>query len=155
MADRLISADALKEMGYEEVDITDLRHTLSGKGNERDAAFYAFKCGWNCAINAAINNLTTIEAEPRWIPIKTRPMTAEEKADWEERTGEILADEFADYFDCSMPEDGQEILISCNGRVSVDTCWIDEYGIGLESNGDWYGISAWMPQPEPYREAEE
>ena len=93
---------------------------------------------------------------PRWIPIKTRPMTSEERNDWEERTGFKLADELAVFFDCRMPDDEEEILIcSKYGRVSVDECVFDEYGIGLDVNGDWDGIVAWMPLPTPYKGGEE
>ena len=93
---------------------------------------------------------------PQWIPIKTRPMTSEERNDWEEKTGFKLADEDAVFFDCQMPDDEEEILIcSKYGRVSVDECVFDEYGIALDVNGDWDGIVAWMPLPTPYKGGEE
>lgn len=80
-----------------------------------------------------------------WIPIKYRPMTEEEKKYYEEYT------DVEEMFDCPMPEDGQEILISTKFGVYADICDIDEkYGYGLENHEDWEGVLAWMPLPEPY-----
>lgn len=93
-----------------------------------------------------------------WIPIKTRPMTEEEKAyrkefyewptDWEANESPVI-------FDCQMPEDGQEVWVcSKHGNVWQDTCEIDD-GIwfSLEENGDWDDIVAWMPfkRPDPWK----
>lgn len=89
----------------------------------------------------------------QWIPITYRPMTEEEEKelcaelgikegsleDWEKRI-----------FTCPLPDDGQEILTSSGRYVREDICSWDEYGCGLENNGDWDGIDAWMPKPEPY-----
>lgn len=92
----------------------------------------------------------------KWIPVKTRPMDPEEKVEWEERLGVILTKEEAVIFTGDMPEDGQEILIcSKYGHVTVDQCINDEYGLGLESNGDWDCITAWMALPDPYKGGEE
>lgn len=80
-----------------------------------------------------------------WIPIKTRPLTEEEKEghpDW----SYIL--------DCELPDDGQRILIHCvyNKHESVQLdqyyddcgmCYLDSgYDLGEE-------VDAWMPLPEP------
>ena len=82
-----------------------------------------------------------------WIPIKYRPMTDEEKKYYEEYT------DVEEMFDCSMPDDGQEILISTkSGLVMTDTCCIDDmYCYELENCGDWEDVVAWMPLPEPYK----
>ena len=85
-----------------------------------------------------------------WIPVKFRPMDSEEREYWEEQFGEELADADAVLFDCPMPEDGQEILVSYRKWISMDKCEIDDGGYGLEGNGDWDGVIAWMPQPKPY-----
>jgi len=86
-----------------------------------------------------------------WIPIKYRPTTEEEKKYYEEYTNCNLEE----MFDCPMPDDGQEILISTRyGTVKADTCVIDEYGCGLEEYDDWEDVIAWMPLPEPYKEAD-
>ena len=90
----------------------------------------------------------------QWIPITYRPMTEEEEKklceeldikegsleDWEKRV-----------FTCPLPEDGQEILISVGRYVHEDICSWDEGYCGLENNGDWDGVDAWMPKPEPYK----
>ena len=100
----------------------------------------------------AIEELPSVESEQRWIPVKMRPMDTEERKYWEDQFGEELADEDAAMFDCPMPEDGQEILVSYRKRISMDKCEIDGGCYGLEGNGDWEDVIAWMPLPEPYRD---
>ena len=90
-------------------------------------------------------------AEPRWIPVKTRPMDEEERAYWSEHLGYDIEYEDAVMFDCKMPDDGQEILVSFRRWVSMDRCEIDGGLYGLDGNGDWDGVVAWMPLPEPYK----
>lgn len=95
-------------------------------------------------------------SEFKWIPITDRPMTKEEEKEvckqwgvkelegWEKRV-----------FTCQLPEDGQEILISTRWGVKMDKCeWDPDCGCGLEENGDWDGIKAWMPLPNKYEEEE-
>ena len=107
-----------------------------------------------------IENAPTVEQPTgEWIPITKRPMTDDE---WEE-----LSDEAKDYidedgkwfFDCPMPENGQNIIISTKWGVWGDTCEISaEGGLNayyLEGQGDWDGVLAWMPMPEPYKKGEE
>ena len=79
-----------------------------------------------------------------WIPLKTRPMTEEEKAchrEWAEYGMEM--------FDCPLPDDGQEVLISYHGDVCVDT-FVKDDGCYFEGV-DIDEVEAWMPKPEPYR----
>lgn len=79
-----------------------------------------------------------------WIPIKTRSMTEEERAyyqDLVEYGGEIL--------DCPIPDDGQEVLVSYNGNVYIDTFWND--GLSYFEGFDISEIDAWQPLPEPYK----
>lgn len=88
-----------------------------------------------------------------WIPVKYRPMTAEERKRFEEEYtyGYELEDDEALMFDCKMPEDGQEILVSYRyGRVDKDICQYDGEFYGLEGNDDWEGIIAWQPLPAPF-----
>ena len=89
-----------------------------------------------------------------WIPVKTRPMNKEERQYWEEHYGYTFGEDFDGImFDCPMPEDGEEVWVCSKcGNVWQDTCEEDE-GIGLEGNGDWDDIVAWMPfnRPEPYK----
>ena len=89
-----------------------------------------------------------------WNPIKYRPMTEEEVRETEERWGIKLTIDERVCFDCQMPEDDQEILVCSNwGHIFLDRCELDpDDGYALEENGDWDGIVAWMPLPEPYKE---
>lgn len=88
-----------------------------------------------------------------WIPITYRPLTEEEVKELCAEWGiEELEEWEKRVFTCSLPDDGQEILISYWGKyVQEDICSWDEYGCGLENNGDWDGVDAWMPKPEPYK----
>ena len=97
-----------------------------------------------------IKNLPSAEQE-RWIPVKYRPMDEEERAYWSEHLGYDIECEDARLFDCKMPDDGQEILVSFRKFVSKDKCEVDCGCYGLEGNGDWDGVTAWMPLPEPYK----
>lgn len=90
-----------------------------------------------------------------WIPVTDRPMTEEEVKKACEKWGvkeEILEDWEKRVFTCPLPDDGQEILISRGEYVSEDICTWDDNCCGLEINGDWDGVDAWMPKPEPYKE---
>ena len=106
----------------------------------------------NKAITSRLKALPSARPEPKWIPVKFRPMDSEEREYFEEQFGEELADEDAVMFDCPMPEDGQEILVSYRKWISMDKCEIDGGCYGLEGNGDWDGVIAWTPLPEPYGE---
>lgn len=93
-----------------------------------------------------------------WIPIKTRPLTNEERVEYAEYYGIEYCDTANEFmYDCPLPEDGQEILISTKYGVETDICCIDDCMgsinvYSLEGRGDWEGVSAWMPLPEPYKE---
>lgn len=75
-----------------------------------------------------------------WIPFELRELTGEEK---------ILYPEWSFIFDCPLPEDGQEILVSRNGNVFMDTFYHDE-DYRLDSDCEIENGMAWMPLPEPY-----
>ena len=85
-----------------------------------------------------------------WIPLKIRPMTEEEMifhSEWIEYGAEI--------FDCPLPEDGQEVLVSCGGYVCVDTFCKDDGCYGCYFEGvDIEDVDAWMPLPQPYEPQE-
>lgn len=80
----------------------------------------------------------------RWIPLTKRPMTDEERKYYME-CSDI---EEAMIFDGLLPEDGEEVLVSYGGYVSVDTFYNDDGGYfeGVDING----VQAWIPLPEPY-----
>ena len=81
--------------------------------------------------------------EQKWIPIKFRELTEEEN--------EQFGDECDKAFDCLLPDDDQEVLVSTKWGVDKDTFCIDGYGMYFE-NYDADDLLAWMPLPEPYKE---
>lgn len=82
-------------------------------------------------------------AQPAWIPVMWHYAT---ESELEERP------DIAIWFDCNMPNDGDEILITTGqDYVEKDICYIDE-GFSLDSGHDWiYDVKAWKPMPAPYR----
>ena len=99
--------------------------------------------------------LEALGKEPKWTPVKFRPMDEEEKQYWEEHYGYKFGEDFdCKIFDCPMPDDGDEVWVCSKcGNVWQDTCQWDDGGLYLESNGDWEDIVAWMPfiKPSPYK----
>ena len=90
------------------------------------------------------------EPKQNWIPLKTRPMTDEESTfyrDWAEYGVEM--------FDCPLPDDGQEVLVSCGGNVFIDVFVKDDsdgcYFEGVEIED----VDAWMPLPESYKKEQD
>ena len=96
----------------------------------------------------------------KWVPIKYRPMTSEERKEFAEHYGIEYCDTLEEKaFDCPMPEDGQKILISTLWGVDIDVVDNDIDGegficYGLEGNGDWSGVVAWQPLPERYKDGD-
>lgn len=113
---------------------------------------------YNVALQKAIKALKTGKEEnrPNWVPIKYRPLTEEERIHFSEYWGIEYCDTLSEKaFDCPMPGHKQEILLTTNWGVKEDVCLYDpDEGYSLEENGDWDGVIAWMPKPEPYKEAE-
>ena len=105
------------------------------------------------AITSLINGVPSIQpVTGKWIPVKYRPMTDEEKKDYSDRTGYDIED--LDYMlDCQLPEDGETVLITDSlGNVEVDTFIYDSDGCYFECNCDMDDVKAWMPLPEAYTE---
>lgn len=110
------------------------------------------------AFDLAIKALEEQRPHDKWIPVTYRPMTEEEEKELCEKLGikEGSLEEWEKRFlTCPLPDDGQEILTSFGRYVQEDICSWDEYGCGLENNGDWDGVDAWMPKPEPYKKGGE
>lgn len=97
------------------------------------------------AIRIAIDK---IEQENKWIPVKTRKLTREEEQEMLERDKY-----FFDYaFDCKLPEDGEEVLVTTSTEEVTTTTFFNEgldgcYFEYYEDDGD---VIAWMPLPKPY-----
>ena len=147
MNNDLISREALKKV------ITANHYLLSARNNSIDYGMFT------TGIMQAIDNAPTVEPKQvEWIPVTYRPMTEEEEKELCENFGikeGSLKDWEKKVFTCRLPDDGQEILTSFGRYVQEDICSYDEYGCGLENNGDWDGIDAWMPKPEPYKKGGE
>ena len=83
-----------------------------------------------------------------WIPVKTRPMTEEEK----EYYSEYLFEGNGLIYECTLPDDGQEVLITSKyGSVDKTTFYTD-YGNYFENYEDYDEVIAWQPLPEPFKE---
>ncbi len=79
-----------------------------------------------------------------WIPVVTRPLTDEEMETYASENYEFM-------YNCPVPEDGQEVLITTkDGNVDKTVFYADcgMYFEGYEDGGD---VTAWMPLPESYR----
>lgn len=85
------------------------------------------------------------EPERKWIPVSYHEPIEEDGEDTQ--YGFIL--------DCKLPDEGQEILVSSHGNVSIDECCYDDGGWYLDSYGDWLNVDAWQPLPEPYKAGEQ
>lgn len=78
----------------------------------------------------------------KWIPIKTRELTEEEKEEYPDCTF---------MYDCKLPEDGEEVLVTTwYGDVALDNFCRDD-GCYFEAYCDEGDAIAWMPKPEPYK----
>ena len=83
-----------------------------------------------------------------WIPVKTRPMTEEEK----ENYSEYLFEGDGFIYECPLPDDGQEVLITSKyGSVDKTTFYTDCSNY-FENYEDYDEVIAWQPLPEPFKE---
>lgn len=99
------------------------------------------------SIIGAIANGIPYEERPKedWIPVKTRSLTEEEE--------EIYPDYTAIY-DCRMPEDGEEVLVTTKYGVYADRYYWDDCGCYFEDHYDDGEVLAWKRFPEPYKEGD-
>lgn len=88
-----------------------------------------------------IDALPSADRSTEWIPFTKRPLTDEEK------------EEYPDWvyiFDCPLPADEEEILLSNGKHVWTDT-FIADGECYLDGGDDIDEGMAWMPMPEPYK----
>ena len=88
------------------------------------------------------------EKPNKWIPITSRPMTEEEKEHYK------IHPDYRDdcrIFNCKLPDDGQEVLISVCGGVEIDTFIQDANDGCYFEDRDIDDVDAWMPLPTPYQ----
>lgn len=89
------------------------------------------------------------EKPNKWIPIKTRPLTNKEKEEYADLG--YSEDSIDSMYDCPLPEDGEEVLITTRyDEVTTDTFYRDE-GCYFETYCDKDDVKAWMQLPKPYK----
>ena len=122
----------------------------------RQAAIEIAKGHWyKPDIAGALAELPSVQPDPKWRPIKTRPMDEEERQEWSEKLGYDIEYEEAVIYS-NLPDDGEEVLICYKwGHVCIDTFRQEEEGCYFEGGGDMDGVIAWMPLPEPYKGEQE
>lgn len=161
MIDRQVALRALEEIEYAlwEIDIPSPTIAEYMEHHEQVQKVMLLVDKWGRELRdmpSADQRAQRVESDRmRWIPVKTRPMTEEEIEYYAEHYGYDIEGDWAVMFDCPMPEDGQEVWVCFkSGYVAEDVCDNDDGMIGLEGNGDWDDVVAWMPRirPEPYKE---
>lgn len=80
--------------------------------------------------------------QPKWIPLSERPLTDEERKEYGAEIGFV--------YDCELPEDSQDVLVTTPYGVRQTTFYTD-YGCYFENYEDEGDVIAWMPLPEPYK----
>ena len=93
--------------------------------------------------------------DSQWIPITFRKADDEEYKEFIKRYDDIPREECKVY-DCRMPDDGQEVLVTTiGGLVCEDVFCADPDYYGFENCSDPDDAIAWMPKPKPYKKEEE
>lgn len=94
--------------------------------------------------------VTYVEKESGWIPIKMRPGTDEEYEEFS-KYADCPREDFR-VFECQLPDDDQEVLITTLwGIVCIDTWHKDIDCSWFEDHEDIDDVIAWMPLPEGYK----
>ena len=91
--------------------------------------------------NQIIHDALLVDAGQEWIPFTKRPLTDEEKQEYPDWTY---------IFDCPLPDDEEEILLSNGTYVWTDT-FINDGECYLDGGDDIDDGMAWMPLPKPYK----
>lgn len=93
---------------------------------------------------STINKLLDLAGKNIWIPIKFRSMTEEEIKYYKDYNIDSTM-----IYDCCLPDDGEEVLITTPWGVEKTTFFNDdEYGGYFECYEDDGDVLAWMPLPE-------
>lgn len=93
----------------------------------------------------AVKNMT--KQQIAWVPIKVRELTYEERENYSD-------DEHRLTWECPIPNDGEEVLITLtNGIVDMTTFYNDYYD--CFEGYEWEDIKAWARKPKPYKEETE
>ena len=93
----------------------------------RDGVPDEYDRGANDMLEEVIEAIEEFPAQNKWIPVKYRELTEEEKQDYPNETY---------IYDCELPEDAQDVIITTKYRQVVittfyrdaeDGCWFDSY----------------------------
>lgn len=84
------------------------------------------------------------EENNKWKPIKIRPLTEEEKEEYSEYDYEFI-------YDCELPYDGQEVLITTKYGYVEKTTFYTDCGSYFEQFEDEDDVLAWMELPKAYK----
>ena len=97
----------------------------------------------------------SLENQPHWIPVKTRNMTEGEIEKLRESC-DLIDSDYLDLwcYDCPLPDNKQDVLITSKWGVSLVTFYCDDYGSSFDDYDDRDDVLAWMPLPEPYKKEE-
>ena len=101
----------------------------------------------NVILKALEEQMSSSDEPNKWIPLTKRPMTKEEREEYEERTGI----EETMLFNCPLPEDGQQVFVSYGDYVTIETFYEDGGGVCYFDIGDIDKADAWMPLPLSYK----
>lgn len=85
--------------------------------------------------------------QTRWMPLTKRPTTEEEREyykGWPDAGDDVV-------FDGELPENNQEVIVSCGDDVRTDIFCKEDGGYHFECV-DIRKVEAWMPLPEPYKQ---
>lgn len=88
--------------------------------------------------------LKRLREQTKWIPMVRREPTGEEKAEYLAQNGE----ELCYMLENEMPLNRQEVLVCCDGYVSIDAFDEDFYNF---EGCDIENVDAWMPLPKAYK----
>lgn len=110
---------------------------------------FCSNCGLPMNEEAALHGKSS---QDEWIPITFRQADDEEY----EKTRAVYDSYWADLpreecqvYNCRMPDDGQEVLITTSwGAVCEDTYHADDVLAGFEDHDDPDDVIAWMPKPD-------
>lgn len=80
--------------------------------------------------------------QTKWIPLSERPITDEERKEYGAEIGFV--------YDCELPEDSQDVLVTTPYGVRQTTFYTD-YGCYFENYEDEGDVIAWQPLSEPYK----
>ena len=138
----LISRQAVEEMIKSELPERGMWEIYGDKVNEA-------VCEVCIDLMQKLSDLPPVTPQPKtvegfqWIPIKTRPLTDEERKE----NPEVLF-----YYDCPLPDDGEDVLVTTFlGDVRMDCFYRDpEDGCFFETYCDEDDVKAWARIPKPW-----